>query len=312
MRDRENPPINSRSIFHPTRLAPFPVVSQLPRIPPILLGNLLQHDMRVLGLLPEDAHERISERMDQRGLLLTTGAGGDLDVDVRHRVLSLLSEIATPRIPHSINDLGPVHCLCCRARYLPQAVRGCNDPVKTCSGLALDQGRDTRGVGKGDSDPGFRSGQYGLANLPGYSGFPTPGPAFAPFAVAALVHSAADAPGQLIAPHEFAHVLGANHEPGPGQNPTPIQPYAFDHFGINATPGKPTLSMRDVMVFSAPPSCSGPCSIIKNYSNPRVSVSWFQTGLTNSRDNALLITETAPITAQYRDSGSRIFAEDFD
>jgi hypothetical protein len=42
-----------------------------------------------------------------------------------------------------------------------------------------------------------------------------------------------------------------------------------------------------------------------------VSVDWFQTG-TGNRNNAAVIQEFAPVTAQYRASLGRIFADGFD
>ena len=65
------------------------------------------------------------------------------------------------------------------------------------------------------------------------------------------------------------------------------------------------------MVFGIPNDCHGSCNMQLRYSNPRIMIdSWYQTGLA-LRDNARLIGQTAPTTAGYRSTLSRIFADDF-
>lgn len=77
----------------------------------------------------------------------------------------------------------------------------------------------------------------GSAPVPGSGGFPVPGPAFANDAVAALQFNYAiqDESGQspqepFVFAHEFAHNLGANHDPANSNNSTPLNPWAFGHW----------------------------------------------------------------------------------
>ena len=70
---------------------------------------------------------------------------------------------------------------------------------------------------------------YGLAELPGYGGAPPPGAGFASMANAVVDFTKAEV-DPYIFPHELGHTLGANHAPNTTVNPTPIEPYAFDHY----------------------------------------------------------------------------------
>jgi hypothetical protein len=66
------------------------------------------------------------------------------------------------------------------------------------------------------------------------------------------------------------------------------------------------------MVFGIPNDCPGDCQMQLRYSNPRIWIDgWYHTGLA-LRDNAQLIGEIAPITAGYRSTLARVFADDFD
>ena len=111
-----------------------------------------------------------------------------------------------------------------------------------------------------------------------------------------------------VFPHEFAHTLGANHAPNAAINPTPLREYAFDHYADDGE----GLGHRNVMVFGIPNDCPGDCRMQLRYSNPRIWIDgWYHTGL-GLRDNAQLIGEIAPITAGYRSTLGRVFADDFE
>ncbi len=61
--------------------------------------------------------------------------------------------------------------------------------------------------------------------------------------------------------------------------------------------------------------CNLPCNQVLNYSNAAVTLTkpWtFRTGIANQRENARVIAEFAPATAQYRPSIGRIFADGFE
>lgn len=154
----------------------------------------------------------------------------------------------------------------------------------------------------------------GFSDLPGFGGRPPPGPAFAPYAVAAVLRDFATTPGQYVFAHELAHVFGANHNKDHGTpNPTPLAPYAFGRWARNpvADPGGVHRGYRTIMSYLD--ECTGnPCPRILYYSNPDVTYDWFITGLPNSANNARLISEVAPIHAQnYADLG-RILADGFE
>lgn len=149
----------------------------------------------------------------------------------------------------------------------------------------------------------------GQANIPGYQ-LPSPGPNFAPYAQAAVVSTYASSDGYYVFAHEFAHTLGANHNPDQQpSNPTPVEPWAFGNWALDPEP--PHHGNRTIMSYQVSPSCVTYCTRILNYSNPQVSVDWFQTG-TGNRNNAAVIQEVAPVTAQYRATLGRIFADGFE
>jgi len=149
----------------------------------------------------------------------------------------------------------------------------------------------------------------GTSHVPGTLGEPQPGPAFANRAAAAVLINHSIETGEYVAAHEFAHTIGANHNPDHDPaNPTPLRPWAFGHYGRD--PESPYYGNRTIMTYVD--ECGGlPCDRILNYSNPNVTEVWFKTGVENNRDNARLIKEYAPIAAQYRANIGRIFADGF-
>ncbi|HEY6942881.1 M12 family metallo-peptidase [Dokdonella sp.] len=148
----------------------------------------------------------------------------------------------------------------------------------------------------------------GIAYMPQESGLPAPGPAFAPWAYAAVLLDYATNTGDYVFAHEFAHTFGANHNPDHlPANPTPVRSYAFAHWDVETE-----LDRGYITIMSYINECTGhPCERLLHYSNPDVYVDWFHTGL-GTRDNARLIKEIAPIQAQYRASVGRIFASGFE
>lgn len=148
----------------------------------------------------------------------------------------------------------------------------------------------------------------GIAYIPGYSGSPLPGPAFAPRALAVSLSGYATNPGDYVFAHEFAHTFGANHNPDEvPANPTPIRSWAWGHW---ARENETNWGSRTIMSYVD--ECTGnPCPRLLHYSNPDVWAGWFRTGLA-ARDNARLLEEIVPIQAQYRASLGRIFAHGFD
>jgi len=153
----------------------------------------------------------------------------------------------------------------------------------------------------------------GQAYLPGY-GAPQPGSKFAPVAYASVLSGYAINPGDFIAAHEFAHTFGANHNPDHvPTNPTPIRPWAFDHWAREQGEDVPTGHQTILTYREDCLAVVNPCPRVLNYSNPNVIVDgWFHTGIANHRDNARLLVEIAPIQAQYRPSVGRIFANGFE
>lgn len=158
----------------------------------------------------------------------------------------------------------------------------------------------------------------GIARMPLSNGMPEPGPDFANHALAVVVHNFAVNDGDFVFAHEFAHTLGANHNPEQGAgNPTPVRPWAFGHWELDKD--RPNYGNRTIMSYEYDPPPAGPpgglctllCPRILHYSNPGVYAGWFQTG-TPWRDNARLIDEIAPTTALYRTSLGRIYADGFE
>lgn len=52
-------------------LALLPVIGEHAREPPVLVGNLLYHDMRMFGFLAQDPSERIRDLYDKLSLETT-------------------------------------------------------------------------------------------------------------------------------------------------------------------------------------------------------------------------------------------------
>lgn len=158
----------------------------------------------------------------------------------------------------------------------------------------------------------------GIANMPRNNGLPDPGPNFANYALAVVVHNFAVNDGDFVFAHEFAHTLGANHNPEQGAgNPTPVRPWAFGHWDLDPDYPSHDHGNRTIMSYEYDPGppiiieCTNYCPRLLHYSNPEVSADWFVTG-TATRDNARLIDEIAPITALYRTSLGRIYADGFE
>jgi hypothetical protein len=157
-------------------------------------------------------------------------------------------------------------------------------------------------------------GQFlGLSNLAGWPPFPPPGKCYAPFAQATLVQSAATNPGDYVFAHEFAHLFGANHDHDsmPDPNPWEVRPWAYGWWANDQELnfGTRTLMAQDV----GPCGVNGaPCTRILNYSNSLVEVGYFVTGDAGDAENSRVIDEFAEVTAQYRASIDRIFADGFE
>jgi hypothetical protein len=110
--------------------------------------------------------------------------------------------------------------------------------------------------------------------------------------------------------HEFAHIVGANHNHENEPNTTPLEPGAFGYWRINAKKGSARTIMSNTTM-----QCNnaGDCTRLMYYSNPNVIVDgWFHTGQTGYADNAHLLSDYWTITAQYRQSLGRIFYDGFD
>lgn len=163
--------------------------------------------------------------------------------------------------------------------------------------------------------------QCGLANTAGLGMGPPPGPGFSPFAVGVTRRRccAPDQPTPCYSTfpfqHEFGHLFGGNHNPenAPPPSVPKIRPWAFAHWK-NHTDGE--SSARTIVAYQLS-DCQGSCPQVLNYSNADVTLTkpWpFRTGLTNTRENARVIEEFAPVTAQYCKSLSSdvIFANGFE
>ncbi|HET8942310.1 MAG TPA: M12 family metallo-peptidase [Rudaea sp.] len=160
---------------------------------------------------------------------------------------------------------------------------------------------------------------YGVAAVPGSTSpggtqIAPPGPGFAPRAVAVVQRNTAVADDTgtypqepFVFPHEFAHLIGANHDvAAAGNNTTPLQSWAYGWYRDHAEGGA-----RTILAY-VEPSCTAPCTRILNYSNPDIYNDWFRTGTAASANNALIIADYSSYTAQYRASLGRIFYDGFD
>ena len=179
--------------------------------------------------------------------------------------------------------------------------------------------------------------KLGAGRIPGYLGSPPPGPAFAPFAFTALLGRYATDPAFYVFPHELGHTFGANHARGdtPPDNPTPVEPWAFGKWAAmtHQQAQKNRYGAHDVMSYInqclAVVLDNNPdnCQMVPFYSNPAVTVTteyltdagdlWtFTTGAPHNgaapADNAAVISEFAPCSAQYRARTDRIFAHPFE
>jgi hypothetical protein len=154
------------------------------------------------------------------------------------------------------------------------------------------------------------------STAPGETQWPAPGLAFAPYAFAVVQYNTAlndSTNGQPQEPyvflHEFAHVIGTNHNYEDTNNLTPLAPWAYGRWAINAQKG----SARTIMS-NPQQNCldHGLCTRIRYYSNPDVTVDWFHTGLAVTANNARIIREYWNEAATYRTSVGRIFYDGFD
>jgi hypothetical protein len=158
---------------------------------------------------------------------------------------------------------------------------------------------------------------------PGAPSIPPPGPDYAPYAIAIVQRNTAisDDTGAspkepFVFPHEFAHLIGANHDIADAtNNTTPLTPYAYGYYATHA--GEDGGGGRTIMSYYPSSGCASPCTRIQHYSNPNIldpvnsSDDWFHTG-SSTANNALLIANYASYTAQYRPSLGRIFYDGFD
>ncbi len=183
------------------------------------------------------------------------------------------------------------------------------------------------------------AGVLGAANIPQNQGLPPPGPQFASIAYAALLGNYATDPGFYTFAHEFGHTFGANHARGDDypqpDNPTPVEPWAFGKWAAmtHQQAQKNRYGAHDIMAYMnqcvAVVLNNDPdnCQMVPFYSNPAVTVTteyltdagdlWtFTTGSPhnggNPADNAAVISEFAPCSAQYRARTDRIFADPFE
>jgi hypothetical protein len=100
----------------------------------------------------------------------------------------------------------------------------------------------------------------------------------------------------LTFPHELGHNQGANHNPENGLSPSQaIFPYAFGHYvSGGASPFRTILS-------TAGGVCTN-CPRIPYFSNPGVTYHAQPTGITDERENARTINNTAVAFSQFRNS----------
>jgi hypothetical protein len=113
-----------------------------------------------------------------------------------------------------------------------------------------------------------------------------------------------------VFPHEFAHLIGANHDAAHAtNNTTPLTPYAYGYYATRPT--SEGGGNRTIMSYHPSSGCAEPCIRVLYYSNPNVPDDWFSTG-SSTANNALVIANYASYTVQYRPSLGRIFYDGFD
>lgn len=111
--------------------------------------------------------------------------------------------------------------------------------------------------------------------------------------------------GNLSFAHEHGHNMGMEHDPANGTTPANASfPWSFGHF-VNG-------SYRTVMSYAT--ECVGGCTRVPHFSNPDVTHNGQPTGIAEQRDNARTGDSTAPIVANFRDSGAvaLIFVDGFE
>lgn len=147
----------------------------------------------------------------------------------------------------------------------------------------------------------------GLANVPNL--VVPPGAGFAPSAVGVTKRECSFAAYPFQ--HEFGHLFGGGHNPENNSNQFKLRDWAQAHW---ANANNPEDSARTLLSYQIG-TCHGTCPQVLQYSNAAITLNkiWpFHTGIVGSRENALIIEEFAPATAQYRCSLNRIFADGFD
>lgn len=105
--------------------------------------------------------------------------------------------------------------------------------------------------------------------------------------------------GNLSFPHELGHNMGDAHNPENGSGGT--FSYSFGHW-VNG-------NYRTVMSYVD--QCTAGCVRQPYFSNPEVSFNGVPTGITNARDNARSMNNTADAIAGYRYSGSSLQLTNF-
>jgi hypothetical protein len=101
----------------------------------------------------------------------------------------------------------------------------------------------------------------------------------------------------LTYPHELGHNQGAHHNPENAAPPSQtVFPYAFGHYvSGSANPFRTILSTTSNSI------CLG-CPRIPYFSNPNVAFNAQPTGITDQRDNARTINNTALVFSRFRNS----------
>ncbi len=116
---------------------------------------------------------------------------------------------------------------------------------------------------------------------------------FAPYGFSAIQRSCAV--GNLSYAHELGHNFGADHNP---ENANPASslafPYAFGHWDA-------TGNFRTVMSYSNP--CPN-CQRIAYFSNPSITYNGFAIGISNQRNNAQVINNSANAVANFMQSAA--------